>query len=41
MRCSFMSYGSVVASTWPLTSISIAPSFHRVIATEELRPSMV
>ncbi len=41
MRCSFMSYGSVVASTWPFTSTSKAPSFHWVMATEELRPSAV
>ncbi len=39
MRCSFISNGSVVASTWPLTSISVAPSFQREMATEELRPS--
>ena len=31
----------MVASTWPLTSISVAPSFHCVMATDELRPSTV
>ena len=41
MRCSRMSYGSVEASTLPLTWNCTAPSSHCEMAMEELMPSPV